>query len=134
MMSKIKKLRKVARYPPESLYTYPLLKLQISGHLLVSPSSTDFRVQTQPYVTALVIGAFEEAVERKIISEDDVTEEILIGFLGSHGREFYGIVDSSKERIVLRKGTEIVEGSFTGKGVEIVPFRRGQGTWSIEWK
>lgn len=91
-------------------------------------------VFTQPYVTQLVLNAFEQAVERKVILEEDVTPDILRGFLGQHGRKFYGITDSSKEMIVLRKGTELVQESVVGSGVEVVPFRRGQRTWSVEWK
>ena len=81
-----------------------------------------------------MLGALEQAIERKVITEEDVTEEILTGFLGGYGRKFYGIADGSNEKIVLRKGGEIIQESFTGEGVEVVPFRRGQSTWSISWK
>jgi dihydroorotase len=95
-------------------------------------------VFTQPYCTQrereLVLGALEQAIEWKIITEDEVTEEILTGFLGGYGRKFYGITDSSNEKIVLKKGGEVIQESFTGEGVEVVPFRRGQSTWSISWK
>lgn len=90
-------------------------------------------VFTQPHVTQLVLGALEQAVEKKVISEDQVTKEILEGFLGGHGRRFYGI-DGSKERIVLRRGGAVVQESYTGQGVEVIPFRRGQKIWSVEWK
>jgi dihydroorotase len=79
------------------------------------------------------MGALELAIERGVIREEQVTKEILEGFLGGHGRRFYG-VDASKERIVVRKGKEVVRESFTGQGFEVVPFRRGQTTWSVEWK
>ena len=36
--------------------------------------------------------------------------------------------------VVLRKGGEVVKESFRGEGLEVVPFRRGQATWSVEWK
>ncbi|CZR60342.1 probable dihydroorotase [Phialocephala subalpina] len=91
-------------------------------------------VFTQPYVTQLVLNALEIAIERKVISEEEVTEEILKNFLGGHGRKFYGINDGSNEKIVLRKGSEVVQESFKGDGVEVIPFRRGESTWSIEWK
>ncbi|TVY49564.1 putative dihydroorotase [Lachnellula occidentalis] len=91
-------------------------------------------VFTQPYVTQLVLGAFEEAIKREVVTEADVTKEILEGFLGGYGRKFYGITDSSNEKIVLRKGVEMVQESFKGDGVEVIPFRKGQSTWSIEWK
>lgn len=91
-------------------------------------------VFTQRYAVPLVLDAFELAIERNVITEEQVTKEILEGFLGGHGRKFYGIVDSMKERIVLRKGSEVVQESFKGEGVEVIHFRRGQNTWSVEWK
>jgi len=91
-------------------------------------------VFTQPYVTQLVLGAFEEAIKREVVTEADVTAEILEGFLGGYGRNFYGITDSSNEKIVLMKGAEAVQESFKGDGVEVIPFRKGQSTWSIQWK
>lgn len=55
--------------------------------------------------------------------------------MGGYGRGFYGVKDGSGQRIVLRKGGEKIEEIFRGKeGVEVVPFRRGMGTWSVEWK
>jgi len=81
-----------------------------------------------------VLGAFEQAIERRVITEEEVTEEILTGFLGGYGRKFYGITDSSSAKIVLGKGDEVIQESFTGEGVEIIPFRRGQSTWSVLWK
>ncbi|KUJ15595.1 Dihydroorotase [Mollisia scopiformis] len=91
-------------------------------------------VFTQPYVTQLVLDALELAIERNVISERDVSKEILRDFLGGHGRRFYGITDGSNEKIILRKGSETIQESFKGDGVEVIPFRRGQSTWSVEWK
>jgi len=90
-------------------------------------------VFTQPYLIPLVIGAFEQAIERKIISQDQVTVDVLKGFSGGWGRNFYGISDLSTETIVLMNGTEVIQESFSGNGVEVVPFRRGQSTWSVKW-
>lgn len=105
----------------------------ISAKKGLSSSKIAAGVFTQPYCTQLVLGAFEEAIERGVIKENAVTKEILEAFLGGHGRKFYGI-DGSKERIVLRKGQEVVIESLKGEGVEVVPFRRGAATWSVEWK
>ncbi|CAG8983226.1 hypothetical protein HYALB_00004054 [Hymenoscyphus albidus] len=92
-------------------------------------------VFTQANVTSLILDAFELAIERKLIKEEDVTKEILEGLLSGYGREFYGVKDLSGEKIVLRKGEEKIQELITGKeGVEVVPFRRGMGTWSVEWK
>lgn len=85
-------------------------------------------------MTQLVLNAFELAIERNVITASDVTPAILAGFLSEHGRAFYGISDPKNERIVLRKGQEIVKESFIGDGVEVVPFRKGLWTWSVEWR
>jgi dihydroorotase len=59
---------------------------------------------------------------------------VLEGFLSGFGRAFYGAEDEKKERIVLKRGEEVVVESFKGDGVEVVPFRRGKGVWSVVWK
>lgn len=79
-----------------------------------------------------MLGAFELAISRGVIASSDVTEEILVGFLGGHGRRFYGVGDTD-ERIRLRKDGCVIEESVKGEGVEVVPFRRGQTTWGVEW-
>jgi len=58
----------------------------------------------------------------------------LEGFLGGHGRNDYGAEYIIEQRIVLRKGSKVIQESFNGEGVEVIPFRRGQNTWSVEWK
>lgn len=93
---------------------------------------TSAGVFTQPYATQLVIGALEEAISKGIVEEAEVTVELLRGFMGELGRKFYGI-EESKEKITLVKGVEVVMESLKGDGVEVVPFRRGKNTWSIEW-
>lgn len=80
------------------------------------------------------MGAFELALQRKVITEEDVTEDILKGFLGGYGRAFYGVEGGSPEKIVLRKDGAVIAESVKGNGVEVVPFRRGTSTWSAEWK
>jgi len=81
-----------------------------------------------------VLSALEEAIERGDIQESAVTQELLEGFLGGFGRKFYGIPDSSGERIRLRRASTTIADKVTGAdGIEVVPFRRGQKTWSLEW-
>lgn len=79
------------------------------------------------------MNALEEGIERGEIKESDVTQELLEGFLGGYGREFYGVEDTSGQRIRLSKGEEVVSGNIVGEGVEVVPFRSGQQTWTVEW-
>lgn len=82
----------------------------------------------------LVLTALEEAVERSDIQASDVTPEVLQGFLSEYGRAFYGVKDAKNERITLRKGNEVIAESVTDAGVEVINFRRGKPTWSLEWK
>ena len=90
-------------------------------------------VFTQPHVTQLYLEAFESATEKGVLREHAVTEDILRGFLGEHGRRFYRVPES-KERIRIRKGEEkITESLRVGQNDMLVPFRRGQPTYSIEW-
>jgi dihydroorotase len=80
-----------------------------------------------------VLSALEHGIERGDIVEEDVTQEVLEGFLGGWGRRFYD-VPTSKARIAVRRGEEVVVDRIKGEGVEVVPFRRGERIWSLEWK
>jgi len=103
-------------------------------HVKQQPAAGVF---TQPYATQLVLDAFELAYKGCILKEeDDIAAEILENFLGGFGRSFYRAPDKRKERTVLKKGDEkIVEVvKKEGEDIEIVPFRRGQKTWSVIWK
>ncbi|KAL1387364.1 dihydroorotase [Phyllosticta capitalensis] len=96
-------------------------------------------VFTQMHAVQLVVEALEKAVEKKWISEDEVTEEKLVRFLSENGRKFYGGEAGEregKETITLSRGEERVPEKLRHeKGeVEVVPFRRGEWTWSLQWK
>lgn len=86
--------------------------------------------------TAQVLTALEEALQRGDIPEaslaDGKDEEVLRGFLSEYGRKFYGIAPATR-RIRVTRGGATVEESLKGEGVEIVPFRAGEGTWGVEW-
>lgn len=92
-------------------------------------------VFTQPYVTQVVLDALEQAVERGVIKQEEVTQGKLEGFLSNFGREFYGLEKESKEFITLRKGSDKIVDILKGNGgdVDVVPFRRAQTTWSLAW-
>lgn len=93
-------------------------------------------VFTQPYAVGYVLGALEQAVERGVLAESDVTKEKLEGFLCSNGRAFYRAPDTKKERVVLKKDGAHVEPLLKNRAghIEVVPFRRNQKTWTAEWK
>jgi dihydroorotase len=91
-------------------------------------------VFTQPYATQIVVDALEDAVERGTLKAEDVTVSRLEDFLSVFGRAFYRADDPLKERIILRRGQATVLDVLKNGDVEIVPFRRGQKTWSLVWK
>lgn len=93
-------------------------------------------VFTQTNAVAYVLDALERAVERGVIREEEVSQEGLEGFFGGWGRKFYQVQDGRGERVVLTKGkakvVEVLEKE--GVSVKVVPFRRGETTWRVEWK
>lgn len=93
-------------------------------------------VFTQPYAVGYVLSALELGVERGVIKAEDVTQEKLVGFLGLNGRKFYGAEDKKGERVVLRQNGVKVQSLLKNAdgSVEVVPFRRDQNIWSVEWK
>ncbi|KAF2877854.1 hypothetical protein BDV95DRAFT_556140 [Massariosphaeria phaeospora] len=93
-------------------------------------------VFTQPYAVGLVLDALEKGVERGVLAEGDVSQEVLEGFLGGWGRGFYGAEETRGERIVLKRGGEDIVDVLRkdGVSVDVVPFRRGEQTWSVSWK
>lgn len=72
-------------------------------------------VFTQPFATQLVILALEEAIERGVIEEHEVTQQRLEQFLSRSGRRFYRLPDSSAEgmpKIVLEREGETIPTSI----------------------
>ncbi|KFY42095.1 hypothetical protein V495_04673 [Pseudogymnoascus sp. VKM F-4514 (FW-929)] len=89
---------------------------------------------TQGEATQLVLEAVVGAVGKGLLKEEEVTVEGLEGFLGNYGRKFYG-VEANGEKIVLKRGGAKVADMLRGEGdLEIMPFRAGEETWSLEWK
>ncbi|OBT52465.1 dihydroorotase, homodimeric type [Pseudogymnoascus sp. 24MN13] len=89
---------------------------------------------TQGEATQLVLEAFVGAVGKGLLKEEEVTVEGIEGFLGGYGRKFYG-VEANGEKIVLKRGASKVADMLRGEGdLEIMPFRAGEETWSLEWK
>ncbi|KAI1822801.1 dihydroorotase [Xylaria intraflava] len=71
-------------------------------------------VFTQPYATQLVLLALEEATEKGIIDEKDVTQENIEGFLSLFGRRFYRLPEPSPlgPRIALKRIGEAIPASI----------------------
>lgn len=92
-------------------------------------------VFTQPYATQLVLEAFEEGVQQGVLGPEVLTPKLLAGFLGEHGRAFYGEPNSREVITVEEEKTETIMDAFSGgKGeFEVVPFRRGRSTNTLRW-
>jgi len=93
---------------------------------------------TQPWCTALVVGALEEGIDQGWIKEEEVTHESIENFLSGYGRAFYKTprsTESGGPRIRLeRKGEVIPEVVKSQDGtIEVVPFGRGKEVWSTSW-
>ncbi|RKL13293.1 hypothetical protein BFJ68_g7282 [Fusarium oxysporum] len=92
-------------------------------------------VFTQPYVVQLVLLGLEEAIERGVISEADVTQEILENFLSRNGRRFYKLPDTSGKMIILeRKGDKIPTSIKSADSkTEVGISRHGAEVFSLTW-
>lgn len=93
---------------------------------------------TQPFASQLVILALEEAIERGVLGEDEVTQERLEQFLSRSGRRFYKLPDPATEgppKIVLeRKGETIPTSIKSADGtLEIGLSRSKAPVFSLSW-
>lgn len=94
-------------------------------------------VFTQPYVTQLVLSAFEDAIARGTISPSDVTQEKLARFLTHNGRRFYGLPKANnKQTIVLEKKEEVIAESIKSEdsSIEVKNSRSGHEIHSLSWR
>ena len=95
-------------------------------------------VFTQPVATQILILALQEATERGVIKEHEVTQERLEQFLCRSGRRFYKLPDPVAEgppKIVLeRKGETIPTSIKSADGsLEIGLSRPTAPIFSLRW-
>lgn len=90
-------------------------------------------VFTQPYTTQVVLDSFEQACENGVLKEDDITPEVVEGFMSKFGRAFYGIGEEQKESITIEKKGEKIAEILQSDKTDVVPFRKTQDTWSVSW-
>jgi dihydroorotase len=81
-----------------------------------------------------VLDALEEGIEQEGITEEDVTVDKLKGFLSGFGRAFYRFPDAKGEKFVLRRQGDVIVNALSSGSLEVVPFRRGQTTWKVDWR
>lgn len=97
------------------------------------PGKCSAGVFTQPYATQTFLGAVALAVEKEYIKWIDMSEDVLKGFLGEYGRAFYKQKPSKEKFKVVADQGQVAETLMVdGKDV-IVPFRRGEKVYSIQW-
>ena len=91
---------------------------------------------TQPWCTALVIGALEEGIDQGWITDEEVTHESIEGFLSGYGLAFYKIHRSTESKVRLeRRGETVPEAVFSqDRNIEVVSFGRGKEILSLSWK
>lgn len=90
-------------------------------------------VFTQPYTTQVVLDSFEQACEKGILKEEDITPEIVEGFMSKFGRAFYDIGEETKEFITIDKKGEKIVDILQSDATDVVPFRKTQDTWTVTW-
>jgi dihydroorotase len=95
-------------------------------------------VFTQPFATQLVLLALEEAIERGVLTEDEVTQDHLEHFLSKSGRRFYKLPDPAakgKPGLLLgRKGETIPTSIKSADGaVEIGLSKAKAPVFSLSW-
>lgn len=104
-------------------------------HLLVSKSGSKpppAGVFTQPYVVQLVLLALEEAIASGIISESDVTQEKLEGFLSGFGRKFYRLPEPTAKITLERKG-DVIPTSLKDDSLEVGISKAGSPVYTLQW-
>ena len=96
------------------------------------------------WTTGLVLDALEIGTRYGWITKEQTTREVIEGFLSRYGRDFYRIPTSSSRpvdselpqtRIRLERQGQTIPMSITSSDgkIEVVPFRRGEKTWSLCW-
>jgi dihydroorotase len=105
-------------------------------HSLASKTNvqTPAGVFTQPFATQLVILALEEAMERGVIEEHDVTQERLELFLSRAGRRFYKLPEQAPKIVLERKGETIpISVKDANGGLEVGLSKAGSPVFSLHW-
>lgn len=85
-------------------------------------------------MTQYVLLALEEAVERGLVSPDDITQERLENFLSRFGRRFYKLPQTGNRILLEKKGEKIPETIKNQDATEIALSRGGDGgVFSLSW-
>lgn len=79
--------------------------------------------------------ALEEAVERGLVSSDEISQEKLEDFLSRSGRRFYKLPEAKNRLVLERKGEKIPESIKSADGTEVALSRGGEvSIFSLSFK
>ncbi|KAH8590952.1 amidohydrolase 2 [Bisporella sp. PMI_857] len=108
----------------------------IQSKTSAAPGKAPAGVFTQSFATQLVLLGLEEAIERGVITEADVTKEKLENFLSRSGRRFYKLLEVSEKKIVLEKKGEKIPASIRSEdgAIEVGISRAGMEVFSLRWE
>ncbi|RDA89816.1 hypothetical protein CP533_0869 [Ophiocordyceps camponoti-saundersi (nom. inval.)] len=93
-------------------------------------------VFTQPFATQLVLLALEEAIERGVVAEDDVSQYRLESFLSRSGRRFYKLPDDAGgARILLERRDEKIPPyvASADDGLRVGLSKAGSAVYGLRW-
>lgn len=79
----------------------------------------------------------QEAIERGVLAEDAINEEILANFLSHHGRRFYKLPETTptKKIVLERQGALIpVCVSNTDGSIVVGNSRAGEEVFTLHWE
>ena len=87
---------------------------------------------------SFVLLAIEEAIDRGVITEADVSQEKLEGYLSRFGRRFYQLPEVSKmeKKVILERKREKIDESVRSEdgSVEVGISRAGTEVFSLKWE
>ncbi|KAK2749877.1 hypothetical protein FQN57_005293 [Myotisia sp. PD_48] len=114
-------LRTVSSGNPKFFFGSDSAPHPISAKQDAAPAAGVF---TQPYATQYILLALEDAIGRGVVSESEVTQERLEGFLSLFGRRFYKVPETTNKIVLERKG-EKIEKSIKNATTEVALSRPG---------
>ena len=133
-------IRTIAEGNPKFFFGSDSAPHALQSKTSAAPGKAPAGVFTQPYATQLVLLGLQEGIERGVIAEDAVNEDVLAGFLSHHGRRFYKLPEaaaaSTTKKVVLeRQGATIPASIRSADGsVEVGNSRAGDEVFTLRWE
>ncbi|CAK7567544.1 MAG: dihydroorotase [Sporothrix epigloea] len=130
-------VRTVAESNPKFFFGSDSAPHPLQSKTSAEPGKAPAGVFTQPFATQLVLLGLQEAIERGVLAEDAINEEILANFLSHHGRRFYKLPETTptKKIVLERQGALIpVCVSNTDGSIVVGNSRAGEEVFTLHWE